>query len=380
LRVVFLYLAQAHQIPHTLPIAMEMARRGDVEVHLASAGDAHLDYMRELARLWPDVSPVFRRLHLPGLVRASGRRGGGTAPPKVPTLLLNLAYLRSFDAVVVPERTSLLLKRLGLGRTQLVWTGHGGGDRAHGYTENVGRFDFVLLPGEKLVRRHRQAGNLRDGHYGVGGYAKFDLVAKMAAGRPKLFPNDRPTVVYNPHFRPALSSWPAMGMQVLDFFADSTDYNLVFAPHVRLFDPPTAAGYAPFRRFMDLPHMRIDLGSAASVDMTYTGGADLYLGDVSSQIGEFMMKPRPIVFLNPNRIPWRGDPDWRSWELGPVTERLADLGPALREAQETHGRYLPLQRDYFADTFDVDPAVPSAPRGAKAILDYLARRPPERFT
>src|SRR3546814_6362259 len=42
-----------------------------------------------------------------------------------------------------------------------------------------------------------------------------------------LFDNDRPTVLYTPHFRPALSSWPKWGMAVLDLFANSNRYNLI---------------------------------------------------------------------------------------------------------------------------------------------------------
>jgi hypothetical protein len=45
-------------------------------------------------------------------------------------------------------------------------------------------------------------------------------------------------VLYNPHHRPGTSSWHAMGRAVLDHFAARDDFNLVFAPHVRLFHPP----------------------------------------------------------------------------------------------------------------------------------------------
>src|SRR3546814_2965461 len=44
--------------------------------------------------------------------------------------------------------------------------------------------------------------------------------------------------------------------------------------------------------------MHIDLGSERSIDMSYTGSADLYLGDVSSQVAEYLYRPRPCVFLN----------------------------------------------------------------------------------
>ena len=39
--------------------------------------------------------------------------------------------------------------------------------------------------------------------------------------------------------------------------------------------------------------------------MAYTQRADIYLGDVSSQVYEFLLNPRPCVFLNPRRFDWR---------------------------------------------------------------------------
>ena len=39
--------------------------------------------------------------------------------------------------------------------------------------------------------------------------------------------------------------------------------------------------------------------------MTYTKQADIYLGDVSSQVYEFMLKPRPCIFFNPENINYK---------------------------------------------------------------------------
>src|SRR3546814_17702316 len=66
-----------------------------------------------------------------------------------------------------------------------------------------------------------------------------------------------------------------------------------------------------------LPHMHIDLGSERSIDMSYTGSADLYLGDVSSQVAEYLYRPRPCVFLNAQGVDWQEDPNYRFWSLGP---------------------------------------------------------------
>src|SRR3546814_13919965 len=60
------------------------------------------------------------------------------------------------------------------------------------------------------------------------------------------------------------------------------------------------------------------LGSERSIDMSYTGSADLYLGDVSSQVAEYLYRPRPCVFLNAQGVDWQEDPNYRFWSLGPV--------------------------------------------------------------
>ena len=60
----------------------------------------------------------------------------------------------------------------------------------------------------------------------------------------------------------------------------------------------------------------IDLGSERSLDMTYSRAADIYAGDVSSQVYEFLDRPKPCVFLNAHGIEWRDNPNFPNWDLG----------------------------------------------------------------
>ena len=269
----------------------------------------------------------------------------------------------------MPEWTSLILKRI-LPRTRFIWTGHGAGDRAVGFAKRIRRFDFVLIAGTKIEQRLRQNGLIKDGRYATGIYAKFDLIRSLE--RKPLFANDRPTILYNPHFRPGLSSWPKWGRSVLDQLARSDRYNVIFAPHIRLFDPPTPEKYAEFADYVALPNVKSDLGSMASADMTYVEAADLYVGDVSSQVAEFLIRPRPCLFLNAHGAAWKGDPNYLFWELGPVVDDITDLGPALEQAFATHDRYRERQMAYVEETFGPI-GVPTAPKGADAIVDYLSR-------
>ena len=78
-------------------------------------------------------------------------------------------------------------------------------------------------------------GLLNPGGYAITGYPKFDIAAGQ--GRPiKFRGSNRPIVLYNPHVSPHLSSWYKQGRAVLDYFLASDRYNLIFAPHIMMFE------------------------------------------------------------------------------------------------------------------------------------------------
>jgi CDP-glycerol glycerophosphotransferase (TagB/SpsB family) len=293
----------------------------------------------------------------------------------------NLDRFRELTALVVPEKTSLMLKtRFGLDHLRMVHTRHGAGDRAIGFDRASGLFDYVLVSGRKIRDRLAQAGLLRPDGHAIVGYPKFDLLAQRPAP-PKPFDNGRPTILYNPHPSPRLSSWYRMGPQILDHFRRSDRYNLIFAPHVMLFarkwtlslDPPAIARVGKIDKAVaECPHILVDTGSAASIDMSHALAADIYLGDASSQIYEFLVKPRPCIFMNAQRHAWRGNPDFAHWEAGPVIESVAELDTALASAVDQPARYSAIQRRMFAHTFDLN-ETPSSHRAAHALSQWLDR-------
>ncbi|MEO6187049.1 MAG: sensor domain-containing protein [Steroidobacteraceae bacterium] len=374
MKVAFPYIAQTHQIPHSLPVAAELSmQRPDWKVHVVCSSDDQERVVRRLIALYPQARLQLDRFKIGPLTRLHQRLVRASIPAKTLTLIGNRRYFRSCDAVVVPERTSLILRRLRLPALRMIWTNHGAPGRAVTYARDLIQFDFLLLAGERQAARMREQGTLRAGHYHTGTYAKFDLINRIDARRQRLFSNDRPTVLYNPHFEPALSSWPRDGFKVLDHFAASSDWNLIFAPHVRLFDRHDPATLARLEKYRSVSHMRIDTGSDASIDMTYTHGADVYLGDVSSQICEFMVRPRPCVFIDSHRTAWQNNPDYLFWELGQVINGVDTLEAALKDAVANHGQWAARQREFFRATFDAEPETlgHSAAAGANAIAMFL---------
>jgi hypothetical protein len=90
-------------------------------------------------------------------------------------------------------------------------------------------------------------------------------------------------VLYAPHFDRTLSSWHRLGPDLLERLVADQRFNVIFAPHARLRSTLGSEELARIERCAS-PHVHVDLGSARSYDMTYTRAADIYLGDVSSQV------------------------------------------------------------------------------------------------
>ena len=98
--------------------------------------------------------------------------------------------------------------------------------------------------------------------------------------------------------------------------------------------------------------------------------SDIYLGDISSQVIEFIAHPRPCIFLNVRNHNWRGDEDFAAWRLGPVLTDFSELDKTLAQAVAHPDAYALAQRAHFSDTFDLT-AEPSADRAAWAILNFV---------
>ena len=378
---------QVHQVAHSLPIALALVRDAPgVEVVVATTNARLSGEVRRLARRAGVILPIVEL----GLRRASSRfvarRLEGVVPAaKVCIYRDNLDFFRGLDALVVAEKTSLLLKtHYGLTSLKIIHTRHGAGDRAIGFNKASTAFDHTLVSGPKIRERLIAAG-VAPHRLSVVGYPKFDLADH--AGMSPFADSPKPTVLYNPHPAPHLSSWYRHGEAVLEHFLRDDRFNLIFAPHVMLFHrrfvftidklridrPGTIA-----RRFREAPNIHVDLGSTASTDMSYTSSADIYLGDVSSQVYEFLHRPRPCVFLNSHDVAHVGDANYLHWRAGEVIGGPALLGAALGRAQAAHHLFRPTQRELFRRSFDLT-AEPSAERAARAILSVLAPAAPIRL-
>ena len=377
MKIGFLFNHDAlHQVRHTAPVIAELARMRGATVVVLTSSEAQ---EREVRAIIGDAAAGVRfvSLTIGGAARMLDAGLRWVAPfRRLAVLRENLAAFADLDVLVVPETTSLMLRdRFGLDALKVVWIPHGAGDRSIGFRKEIRGFDLVLLSGDKVRERMAAAGLVTRETGVVVGYPKFDTVPFDRPG-PRLFANDRPTVLYSPHFDPRLSSWYDWGREIVAWFTRQDRFNLVVAPHVMLFRRRWHASveHRRVRLRRGLPrsvgrarNIIVDPGSERSVDMTYTRSADIYLGDASSQIYEWIARPRPAVFLDPGHADWRNNPDFAHWRLGEVVERLADLPTALDRAVAAPDQYAQRQRAAFARTFSVTKDA-AATRAADAIL------------
>ncbi len=382
-RIAFIYNHEgSHQIAHSAPVLKALTQRADApDLHVLASSDAALTHVRSIVGDAAAAQITWQLIGPPAvtasLIRAFDRIGPAS---RLATLSHHRHIFDSFDAIVATETTSLALrKRFGVTRPVFIYTSHGAGDRSISVHPSIGQFDLLLLSGEKMRRRLVELGVAVDEKIQLVGYPKFDLYAERLNHPARLFNNDKPVVLYNPHFDPLLSSWFSMGRQVLDFFTGHTEYNLVFAPHLMLFKRKLHASveHRHLRltgtladRYQSAPNILIDTSSSRLTDMTYTGAADIYLGDVSSQIYEFLLRPRPCIFLNSHNAAWQGNDNYLHWKNGPVLSHVSELADCLATVDAWRGTYAYAQAAALADTFSIT-HTPAATRAANAIMQFL---------
>ena len=104
--------------------------------------------------------------------------------------------------------------------------------------------------------------------------------------------------------------------------------------------------------------------------MSYTLSADAYIGDVSSQIYEFLIRPRPVFFIDRFSHDARSrEAHYPAWEAGDVVSSAQALTRLIPSFERRLGRYRDRQQALFADTMSHDPARTASQRAVDAILE-----------
>jgi hypothetical protein len=364
--VAFLFLGETLLIPHLYPVVEELARCSGVSIDLWVSTSVH---ERLLARWTEGLAPGRLRIRRAPFFRRLDHLPEGTNPPlpNKALLLLGIApCLFGTPVVVSAEQTSLWIPAL------LPWFPARFINIMHGSGTINARDDFrrrkawrMPVPSAAEQRQFVLRG-MDPSYVPVVGSVKACF--RHSTRRQLQFPEKRPIVLYNPHWQRHRSSWWDWGRQVVRQLVEQDRYNVILAPHQRLVegDPQLRQVLADAARH---PHVVGDIDSFAMVDGSYTAAADVYLGDTSSQVIEFLVRPRPCVFLNNTFPDWRGRADLVMWHSGEVLERADGIVAALDRAVAGHAARIPAQQALVEEWLGETSGAPA--RIVRHIFDAL---------
>ncbi|UVO50481.1 CDP-glycerol glycerophosphotransferase family protein [Sphingomonas sp. SUN019] len=365
--VAFLFLGETLLIPHLYPIVEALSEIApDVAIDLWVGTSVHENL---LTRWTADLNnPRLRIRRAPGF-RTVADDGAGRNPPlpaKLPMLARLAPYLWRVPVVVSAEQTSLWLPRVLPIRARFVNTFHGAGSMTN-RDDPRRRAAWRTLVASKRERDALAENGVAAERIAVTGYVKAAFRQRTHTQLP--FADRRPVVLYAPHWQRHRSSWWAWGRQAVEQLAAQDRYNVIIAPHQRL------AEKAPELRDLlktagALPHVHTDLDGFAMVDGSYTAAADIYLGDTSSQVIEFLMQPRPCMFLDPRGTTWQSDPSYAMWACGEVVTTPDRIIPALIEAPVRHATFRAAQTAFATSSLG-DTSGAAAGRAAAEIVAAL---------
>ncbi len=364
--VAFLFLGETLLIPHLYPVLdalTKAAPQRPVDVWVATS------MHRDLIGGWLGDRPNVRLRRAPGF-RDLGAWPAGRNPPlpaKLPLLARLAPRLMGTRLVVSAEQTSLWIPTLLPLRSRFVNILHGAGSMMN-RDDRRRRAAVLTIVAAERERDALAAHGVDPARIAVVGYVKSGFRQRTHAALA--FAADRPVVLYAPHWQRHRSSWWAWGAEAVRRVTATGRYNLIFAPHQRLVEKaPDVRAFAAGLAGRNDVH--VDLDSFAMVDGSYTAAADLYLGDTSSQVVEFLMLPRPCVFLDPAAVAWQGDPSYAMWAAGEVVTTIDAMMPALDRATARHSGFVAAQEAFATTSLgDSDGVAPD--RAAAAILRLLA--------
>jgi CDP-glycerol glycerophosphotransferase (TagB/SpsB family) len=270
------------------------------------------------------------------------------------------------SVVVCAEQTSLWLPTLLPMRARFVKMPHGAGSLMKRDDRRRRAAWRTCVPAAREAAALAAVG-VDPATIAVTGYAKAEFTHHTPPAA--LFAESRPIVLYNPHWQQHRSSWWRWGPEVVRRIVAADRYNLIFAPHQRLVE--RADDVAPLcEELAASPNVHCDFTSFATVDGSYTAAADVYLGDTSSQVVEFLIRPRPAVFVDAQGTDWQANPAYDMWRTGEVIADPDPLLAALDRAAAEHPRYIEAQHALATDLLGPLDGC-SAARAATVILAAL---------
>ncbi len=368
-KVVFLYFYGLHQLYHSAMTAMELGTiNDDIEVFCLSCNKEHTAALNEIKGFYPATKTKIIEIKQPFRYKYFNVKK--KTYPSVNAMVRRAKnLLMEADLILTTSHgTPGMFRKFSITKPQIMYQYHGVGDRRYGFDPVFKKFDFMLLPGryhqnrlveEKIIDKERTE---------IVGWPKLDYIEQLNV--PKFFNNNNQTILYTPHWEVALTSYNIYARFILDYFNKRKDLNLIFAPHLLIKHWHFAYKYNIDYLHYNSDNILVDFASIYGTNGSYLKYADVYMGDVSSMVFEFIaIKPRPCLFLNAHKVDWRGNVDYRFWDYGNVVENFDEFDQKLNNSLDNYS-FSNLQTERVHDYLNIT-SEKSSQRAASAIHKFL---------
>jgi hypothetical protein len=148
-RIALLLTGGAHQSLHLLPLVAEF-RKLDIEIEIFAFDKQTLGYCLTFLN-HAGVGDVAISLLEAGLLERLLLKFSGRSQSKSLRLIHAAWRFREFEALIVAERTSTVLKRYRLTRKPLIHIPHGAGDRRAGFDPRARLYDFHVVSATRIL-------------------------------------------------------------------------------------------------------------------------------------------------------------------------------------------------------------------------------------
>lgn len=365
----FIFLDEIHHINHFITLAISLSEEHAVTILTYPSDHPYLT--QKLSSL--GGTRVFvKKLNTHPFRRFTDVLKGRDAPRKGFWMKYNnRQLLQEYDALFFTDYIHHKLLRYRGDRKfpKFIKIPHGIAGRAYAYKNDLLDFDMHLIFGSDYYNKLAES-HLLGRRTKIAGYFKSDAVESTSS--PRLFENDHPIILYNPHFDPQFSSWQTHGRELLNYFKDHKTYNLIVAPHINLFNKLGVDGDTSFLdNYKNCPNIYIDTGSTSCVDMVYTRHAQLYIGDVSSQVMEFIIEPKPCIFINAHKVNYKNNHNYYFWKFGQVIQSIQELHIALQNAEQSFPNFKSIQVEAIELSFHIEPHTTATERGVEEVLKFM---------
>ena len=331
--VVFLFINGPHHVYHLILPALKYASiNNDTKTIIISGNPRNTKIINE-AKILTGITS-FKLIDIPAPLRYKFKNYKNKLYPPVYTRIKKIVNILNDASAIISTSHEIptYLDNYKIKNSTLFYLYHGTGTRGYGFEEKLKDFDYIFTPGKYHSERLKKKLSLNKKQIIIVGMPKLDWLKLKKIKKTSLFNNDAPIFYYNPHWDMKLSSYLKWGGIILNFFFTNNRYNLIFSPHPLIKHLSNKGKYKIETGLKNANNIIIDYESEECIDGTYCASADVYIGDVSSMVTEWILqRPRPCIFINAHQISWEGNDDYYMWKFGSVISEFSLLEETMKK-------------------------------------------------